>query len=159
MANQLHQLNIRYSNKEDRLLLRASTKDGEEYRIWLTRQYTRLLFDVLTKEMAKKGGASAISSNGQTTQMFKKGVFEKQFDGGSINFPLGEVGILAYSIKSKTNSEGNLMLGIHSEDGKGITINLNNSLTYLFYSLLTQGNSQANWQLQYHEEITSKHIH
>ena len=159
MTNQLHQLNIMYSNKEDRLLLRASTQNGEEYRIWLTRRYTRLLFEILTKEMAKKGGMEKISSNGQTTQMFKEGVFEKQFDGSSVNFPLGEVGILAYSIKSETNSEDNLMLEVHSEDGKGITINLNNSLMYLFYSLLTQGINQANWQLHNHEDITSKHIH
>jgi hypothetical protein len=159
MTNQLHQLNIMYSNKEDRLLLRASTQDREEYRIWLTRRYTRLLFDVLSKEMTKKGGIASISSNGQTTQMFKEGVFEKQFDDSSVDFPLGEVGILAYSIKSETNSDGNLMLEVHSEDGKGITINLNNSLIYLFYSLLTQGINQANWQLHNHEEIASQHIH
>jgi hypothetical protein len=91
--------------------------------------------------------------------MFKQGVFEKQFDDSSVDFPLGKVGILAYSIKSETNSEGNLTLEVHSEDGKGITINLNDSLMYLFYSLLTQGINQANWQLQNQAELTSSQIH
>ncbi|MEE8321907.1 MAG: hypothetical protein V3R68_08710 [Gammaproteobacteria bacterium] len=159
MTNQLHQLNITYSNKEDRLLLRATTQNDEEYRIWLTRRFSNLLLEVLTKEMDKKGGITTIGANDQTTQMFKDGAFEKSFEDSSVNFPLGKSGILAYSIKTGANAEGNLILELKSEDGPGITINLNNSLMYLFFSLLTQGINKANWQLHSPAETTSKHIH
>ena len=159
IMNKLHQLNISYSNREDRLLLRASTKDGDEYRLWLTRRFTRLLYDVLAKEMDKKGGVTAICSNEQTTKLFKNGAFEKPFKDDNVNLPLGESGIVAFSIKTGTDAEGTLTLELHAEDGRGINLSLNNSLLYLFYSLLTQGINQANWQLHAGKEITSQHIH
>ena len=159
MTNQLHQINITYSNKEDRLLLRASTKGGDEYRLWLTRRFTHLLFDVLAKEIDKKGGPTALGSNDQTARMFKEGAFEKPYENRNVNLPLGESGILAFSIKAGTDAEGNLTLELHSEEGLGINLSLNNSLLFLFHSLLLQGINQTDWQIQKHQAGTSTKLH
>ena len=35
MTGQLHQVNLKYVPEEDRLLLRMSTSDGDELRLWL----------------------------------------------------------------------------------------------------------------------------
>ena len=50
-------MNVSYAAREDRLLLRVSTSEDEEFRIWLTRRYTGLLLGVLNKEMDDRGGS------------------------------------------------------------------------------------------------------
>ena len=149
MNDKLHQINITYSSREDRLLLRVATQAGDEYRIWLTRRFTGLLFKVLEKEMDKHGGIASIGTNQKTTQMFKSGAFEKQFEHEkTVNFPLGEQGFLAYGIKTANSAEGNLILEIIPEQGQGVTINLNSSLLYMMHNLLSQGVMKAEWQQQ-----------
>jgi hypothetical protein len=147
-TNKLHQINMQYSNSEDRILLRTSTDNNDEYLIWLTRRYTMLLFDILSKEIDNRGGTTTISSKKETTKMYKDGAFEKPYaEETAKNHPLGENGVLAYGIKTGTDEQGNLTLVIQSESGKGITYNLNDSLIYMFYSLLTQSSERAGWNI------------
>ena len=70
MSNKLHQINIQYSNKEDRLLLRTSTENNDEFLIWLTRRYAKLLIETLDKEIEKRGGTTELSSKKETKKMF-----------------------------------------------------------------------------------------
>lgn len=149
MDDKLHQMNITYSSKEDRLMLRVSTQSGDEYRIWLTRRFTGLLFKVLENEMDKRGGIAALGNKQQTRQMFKSGAFEKKFDEEkSVSFPLGEQGFLAFGIKSANSGDDNLVLELLPEEGPGVTINLNPSLLYLMHNLISQGLIKAEWQQQ-----------
>ena len=40
----IHQMSVNYAERDDRLLLRVNTQDGQEFRLWLTRRMTgRLL--------------------------------------------------------------------------------------------------------------------
>ena len=73
MTDQLHQINIAYVDKEDRLLMRATTKNGDEYRVWFTRRYAGLLMDIINKGMNERGGMTALGSTPQTTDMIKEG--------------------------------------------------------------------------------------
>lgn len=149
MEDKLHQMNITYSTREDRLMLRVTTQAGDEYRIWLTRRFTGLLFKVLENEMDKRGGIAAIGNKQQTRQMFKAGAFEKQFEEEkSINYPLGEEGFLAFGIKSANKQNGDLMLELLPEEGQGVTINLNASLLYMMHNLVSQSLIKAEWQRQ-----------
>ncbi len=160
MSDKLHQINITYSNKEDRLLLRTSTQDGNEFRVWLTRRFTHLLLKILTKEMEKYGGSISVGSKEQTTKLIKDGAFEKQYEEDkTVNYPLGKDGILAFGIKSGTNESGNFILEIQSESNQSVTFNLNESLIYMLYSLLNQGIERADWRLQSEEKNISAHIH
>jgi len=148
MSDKLHQLNVSYVEKEDRLLLRATTRSGEEYRVWLTRRFTMLLFDVLNKAMAKKGGAISVGSSRQTRQMFKSGALEREFKAGkTTSYPLGEAGILACMIRTGAVAEGAFHLELLPEEGRGVTLNLNQSLMYMFHNILTQGVVRAGWRL------------
>jgi hypothetical protein len=158
MTDPLHQINVSYVAKEDRLLLRVSTRGGNEYRIWLTRRYTGLLRDVLRKQMEQHGGAPTLASSGETRRMFKQGAMDRAYDANSDNFPLGEQGILASRINASTANDGRLSLRILPEDDQGVTLNLDKTLLYLFYSLLTQGIDQAQWNLSSAED-RSGHVH
>lgn len=160
--DKLHQINVTYSGKEDRLLLRVTTQAGDEYRIWLTRRFSGLLFRVLEKEMDKFGGPVSLGSQQKTRQMFKAGAFEKQFEPGeTARFPLGEQGFLAFGIKTRNTGEDNLLLEILPEQGEGVTINLSPSLLYMLHNLLAQGMMKAEWQKQITEfrERDSMRVH
>ena len=162
MNDKLHQINVTYHGKEDRLLLRVTTQKGDEYRIWLTRRFTGLLFNVLNAQMDKYGGINSIRTNQQTKQMFKAGAFEKTFEKEkTVNFPLGEQGFLAYGIKSSSTPKGDLLLELLPEKGAGVTMNLNKSLLYMLHNLLSQGLIKADWHQQIInlQDETSRHVH
>ncbi|NKB39404.1 MAG: hypothetical protein GKR93_19905 [Gammaproteobacteria bacterium] len=149
MTDQLHQINISHDTKQDRLLLRISTTGGDEYRLWLTRRYTNLLLGVLNKEIDNQGGAPSVAGSEETTKMLKNGALEKKYDSENTKtFPLNEEGVLAFRINARNTEEGNLALELLPEEGKGITLNLNKSLLYMFHNVLTQGITQASWGLQ-----------
>lgn len=156
MTDQLHQINVSYSPAQDRLLLRISTQGSDEYRIWLTRRFTSLLMGLLNKEMDNRGGMPTVASSKETTKMLKDGALEKKYEEKNATFPLGESGILAYRINAGTRKDGNLSLEILPEKGKGITLNLNKSLMYMVHSVLTQGVSQASWQLAGADTVSTK---
>jgi hypothetical protein len=156
MTDPLHQINVSYAAKEDRLLLRVSTKGRDEYRVWLTRRYTILLLDVLRKQMERHGGAPALASSGETRHMFRQGAMSRGYESDSGNFPLGEQGILATRINAAAAAEGGLSLRILPEGDQGVTLNLDKTLLYLFYNLLTQGIDQAQWNLRSDEDSSNK---
>ncbi len=160
MSDKLHQINVTYSGKEDRLLLRVTTQQGDEYLVWLTRRFTGLLYNVLNKEMEKHGGVAAVGSDQQTRKMFKAGAFEKPFEEDkSTSHPLGETGFLAFGIKTANTAENNLHLEIFPENGPGVTFNLNQQLLYMFHNLLTQGINRAEWKITDIQELASSNIH
>ena len=158
MTDQLHQMNIAYVPKEDRLLLRVSSRSGDEYRVWLTRRFTGILIDVLNKEIDKSGGVPTIASSQETKKMVKEGALEKSYDNDSANYPLGESGVLAFRLNAGKAQDGSLKLELSPEKGKGITINLNKALLYMFYNILTQGIDQSGWRL-INNDISSMKIH
>ncbi len=148
MSDQLHQLNVNYIPVEDRLMLRMSTKAGDEYRVWLTRRFSGLLLELLNKEIDKHGGVPTLASTSETKKMFKQEAMEKPYEAEKTTaYPLGESGFLAAKINYKTSEEGVLMLEILPEYGKGINLNLNKTLLFMFYNLVMQGCSQSGWNL------------
>lgn len=148
MADQLHQLNVTYVPVEDRLLLRVSTRGGAEYRLWLTRRYSGLLTAILQQQMEKFGGAPVLAASDEARDLFRQGAMEKKFEAeNNMNFPLGEGGILAHKINSRIGEDGVMALQLLPATGEGVTLNLNRTLLYMFYSLLAQGLEQAEWHL------------
>ena len=163
MSEQLHQINITYIDKEDRLLMRTTTKGGDEYRIWLTRRYTGLLLDVLDKALHKLGGTPATTSAfvSQRSLVEKKETLDKPFVDDSKNYPLGERGILGFGIKSDVTQDKILSLYILPERGQGVTLNLNEPLLYSFQHLLSQGLAKTDWKIgqKTHLDTTTESIH
>ncbi len=152
MSDQLHQINITYIDKEDRLLMRATTKNGDEYRIWFTRRYTGLLMDILNKGMHERGGMTTLGSTPQTTQMIKGGALEKPFENDMRNYPLGEKGVLGFGIKTNIDEDKVIKLQLLPENGQGMTLNLNDALLYMFHNLLSQAIAKADWKIMQNQE-------
>lgn len=161
MSEKLHQINVQYSNKEDRILLRTSTENNDEYLIWLTRRFTKLLLDILDREIEKRGGTTSLGTKKETKKLFNDGAFEKPYaEEASKNHPLGENGVLAFGIKAGADNNGNLVLELQSETKQGITFNLNDTLIYMFYSLLMQGIERSEWQIgKFGERSPNSQLH
>lgn len=158
--DKLHQVNVTYAGVEDRLLLRVTTRLGNEYRVWLTRRFTGLLLAILDKAMDQYGGAASLGASPKTRAMFKAGAMEKAFDEEkTTNFPLGKKGFLAYGIKSSDTPEGNLHVEIFPEKGAGVSLNLDKPLLYMFHNLLTQGIARAEWRLRHGQDAPSSQLH
>jgi hypothetical protein len=158
MTDQLHQINISYVPVEDRLMMRINTKQGIEYRLWLTRRFTGILTGLLTREIDKQGGIPVLASADQTRTLFRQGAMEKPYeDDKVVDMPLGQAGILAYKINYKTNPDASLVLEILPEQGKGVNMNLNKSLLFMFYNLLTQACAQTDWRLAEGGASSTKH--
>ena len=49
MADKLHQFQMAFVAEQDRMLLRISTQDKAELRLWMTRRVVRLLWGALLK--------------------------------------------------------------------------------------------------------------
>ena len=49
MSNILYQLTLTYSAKQDRVMLRISTKEHNEYQFWLTRRFIHVVWQSLVK--------------------------------------------------------------------------------------------------------------
>jgi hypothetical protein len=157
MTDPLHQINVSYAAKEDRLLLRVSTRGGDEYRVWLTRRFTRLLLGLLRKQMEKYGGAPTIAASGETRRMFRQGAMNQSYDAErSEGYPLGQQGVLAVRVNATAGQDGRLGLQLLPEGDQGVTLNLDKTLLYLFYNLLTQGIEQAQWNLQSAEDQSGR---
>lgn len=145
--NSLQQINISYDPEQDRLLLKAGTGDGTEYRVWLTRRYAGLLFRVLQEHIDKAGGAHQLASDPQTTGHLRQGAFEQAWDDGRHRFPLGEQGVLGYAIKAGLRKAGGINLQLLPRVGQGMNLNLDPPLLYLMTNLLEQATLQADWKL------------
>lgn len=153
MAPQLRQKNIRYVKREDRLLLRISNSDDQEYRIWCTRRFSRLLLDRFEQEFQNEVAATATVPQEarkevaqiQHAQAVQEESFKKTYDAVPTEYPLGEEGLLVTTLKYSKNDKGVMSVNLGNGKGKGMSLNLNPSLQHQFYELLRRATEKANW--------------
>lgn len=143
----LQQINITYALEQDRLLLKAGTSSGEEYRLWLTRRYAGLLAQVLQEHIDKAGGMHRLAADPQTTNRLRHGAFDQAYESGRSGYPLGEDGVLGYAINVSQRSHGGITLQLLPKDGQGMNLILDPPLLYLMANLLEQATLQADWNL------------
>ena len=53
----IHQIQMAFDKLQDRILLRVSTSDQAEFRFWMTRRYTKLLWTMLIKMLERDPAA------------------------------------------------------------------------------------------------------
>lgn len=154
MSPQLRQLNVSYVATEDRLLLKISTSDDQEYRAWCTRRYARLLLDRLealfenevvdAKQVvpteARKQVAELKHSSTVTEQ-----AFQKPYEAEPATFPLGEDGLVLTRFSYREQDNDVAVVTLSGEEGKGLTLNMDNKLRHHFYEILTRACQRAQW--------------
>jgi len=149
----LKQLQLRYDPLEDRLLLRVSSAEGQEFRFWLTRRYTALLLAVLDKHQAEDPEVAEHDTAEARTAVR---AFKQEAASAGASFggdfeaaperPLGDAPILAFRLDYRI-SESSLRLTFAPKEGAGITFMLDWNLSLNLGTMLAKALAQADWRL------------
>ena len=156
----MHQMQLSYISTEDRLLFRVNTSARQEFRFWMTRRYTGLLWSALAKVIEESGETpqdaapqpvpDPLSKSAEKELKHQELVSQSDFQTGyeeSTYLPLGDAPVLLFSIGIKPSPEGQAMLCMHPENGQGIEMVLNEQIVHSLCKLITDTTSKAGWNL------------
>jgi len=151
----LHQLKLDFIPEHDRLLLRVSTDNQLEVRLWLTRRALRLLWPLLV-QMVRSAPEVALQSNPQARdalvgmqheQALSRANFGKPFEEVPREMPLGAEPILVARIQSNKGDSGSQVLGLLPQQGQGIHLTLDNTLLHSLCKLLQNAVAKSDWDI------------
>jgi hypothetical protein len=152
----IHQIQFSYDQHQDRVLMRLSTMEGEEFRFWLTRLFTRRLWGLLVKllEMDRpvrqqvdpdsKRAVLGLQHEGFTQQ----GNFSAPFEERAYRRPLGDEPLLLARAEGQLREDGTFLLRLHPQPGQGIDMTLDAKLLHLFSKLLNQVVAKTDWDVK-----------
>jgi len=149
----LHQLKLDYIPEHDRLLLRVSTDNQLEVRLWLTRRALRLLWPLLV-QMVRASPEAALQSNPQARdalvgmqheQALSRANFNHAFEEAPREMPLGAEPILVARIQSNRDESGNQVLALLPQQGQGLHLTLDNTLLHSLCKLVQNAVAKSDW--------------
>lgn len=160
----IHQLQIVFDPAEDRALFRVSTTAGDEFRVFLTRRFVKLLWPHLQKGLESKVAVKAAAPEARREVLafehdraIRETDFSKPFaEGGSDaagggaprNFPLGDKPFVATQGQLRMESAGVHKLTLNPAQGRGLEIGLDDRLMHSFCRLLQSAVRTAEWDLE-----------
>lgn len=153
----LRQMNISFDPVEDRLLLRITAGDPgnlDEYRIWLTRRFVQIIWNLLEKAIASEpvSDPRVPTESAGALREFKKVAalaeadFSTPFAAESARTPLGPKPLLVSKIQIRQQPAGNLMI-LETAEGQTVNLALNTGLVHSFRKLLADQTVKAQWGL------------
>lgn len=151
----IHQIQIRYDENEDRLLLRFSTTDSSEYRFWLTRRFTKRLWGLLV-QMLEWDRAVTQQIDPQTRRTVldlqhegysQHANYTQNFQENAQNAPLGHAPVLLATAKGAKRDDGGQTLSLYPQQGPGVDITLEAKLLHIFTRLLREQVAKTDWDM------------
>lgn len=155
---QIHQLQITFDPAEDRLRMRLSTTTGDEFRLFLTRRFVRLLWPELARTteatvaiksptpVARREVVAFEREKALAASDFKT-PFEEPDRAAPRRFPLGEAPFLATRAQVKVERPGAYRLTLDPQSGRGIELGLDDRLMHSFCQLILSAVRGADWDL------------
>lgn len=155
----IQQLNIGYNPIEDRLLFKLKSGSNQEYRLWFTRRFSKLLLSLLIDKMDTFGGIDSIGVSEDTQAVIKNGALEKKYIAPiAPQYPLGKAGIIPTKMNISQLKNNTISINFLNNDNKGMKFNMDKKMLYLTHNLLTQGINKADWDLATDESVKSGEI-
>lgn len=160
----ISQFDISYSPVEDRILLKVTSTNGDELRLWFTRRITSNILGKLKDSTSAyripQPAPEAVSSSPPDPEQTKAQAefqqqtsaansnFDEKFVPGT-NFPLGEAGIVVNRLdfKADANGPGSHALTLSPLKGKGVTLGVTPDLFNTFFELLERTLPKTGWGL------------
>ncbi len=167
MADTKIQLNLTFIPAEDRILFRIASGMPsvamEEYRLWLTRRFVKLLWGALDRMIDTATGMNPhIAPEGrnavkefQESAALAKTDFTTPYATERITAPLGMNPLLIHRYETKKESGGNHILSLEATTGQAINITLSMELVHSLRKLLADVIRQADWDIQ--TDVTRSH--
>jgi hypothetical protein len=155
MAAGLHQISMGYVPEEDRILLKISTTERTECRLWLTRRYVTVLWKALLTSLTKN---PAIESDldpkvrdailaMQHHDAVQAGNFTQRYDPRRENKPVADRPLLVVGGACHPAADGLTLLKLQTSEGREISVRLNKELLHAFCHLLIRMSVKAEWNL------------
>lgn len=152
----IKQIQARYDELHDRVLLRLSTDDDTEFLFWLTRRFTKRLWGLLLKTLEQdepvrqqidteaRKAVLAMRHEGFVQQSN----FSTPFEEKAYQRPLGqEPVVVARADYTPGTRPGFFTLSLRPQHGQGIDLGLNPSLLHSICKLLIDAVGQSDWNL------------
>lgn len=160
------QFDAGYNPQQDRILLRITNKEAEEYRLWLTRRICRsFLTEFKTQtstyritgsvggETVSEARPAASSDTILRASLEQQAAaasadFSNKFEAGE-SYPLGEQGIVVENIQLQPNAKGVGVheLSMHDAAGRGISIGVSVDFFNSIFEVVERVVQQADWGL------------
>ncbi|HUT48763.1 MAG TPA: hypothetical protein VM325_05455 [Alphaproteobacteria bacterium] len=156
MSGALHQLKLDYFAAEDRLVLRISTHDKTEVRLWLTRRFTKALWQGLIKVV--EANPSALHATDpqsresviafQHEQAVDEEQFGHTFEETATVFPLGETPSLIVGLTIGSPEPGDPpRLVFETAEKRLISLGLDEQILHSLMHLLALAMKQTDWDI------------
>jgi hypothetical protein len=151
----LHQLTLDFIAEQDRLLLRVSTDNQLELRLWLTRRALRLLWPLLL-QMVRASPEVVLQNNPeardalvgmQHERALSQANFARPYEELARELPLGAEPILVARMQSNRDDDGNHILRLLPQQGQGINLTLDNTLLHSLCKLLQDAVAKSDWDI------------
>ena len=151
----LHQIQLTYNEKQDRVLLRVSTTDNVEFQFWLTRRFIKRLWGLLVKLLEQdRPVRQQVDPEAKRTVLgirhegfAQQGNFSAPYEAREYQKPLGTEPLLVTRAEGKPRENGNFLLRLHPEHGQGVDVVLDTRLLHLFTKLLQQVVGKTDWDI------------
>lgn len=148
------QIQVRYIQEEDRILMRMNSVAGEEFRFWLTRRFLLRLWPVLQEALLSSPAAKQYHdpASRQAIMAFEheraqsKAAFDNPFR-ESDNLPLGKEPLVVTKAGFRHQDNGSLQLALKNTADQGIDLTLGNDVLHLLCKLLDDAAQQSGWKL------------
>lgn len=153
----LEQINLRFDRAEDRLLLRVSTTDHQEHRLWLTRSLVRLWWPKLVDQLhrlppgagrplpSEPGSRSAVQAFEHEAALHKAH-FGEPYRSQDVQ-PVQAAPLLVVSLRMSAHSNGDREFRLLPAQGPGVHLRLNPDLLHAFAKLLHEASQATGWDL------------
>ena len=153
------QIQIRYDENDDRLLLRFSTTDDCEFRFWLTRRFTKRLWPMLVRMLewdqavkqqidpTARSEVLDIRHQGYVSEADYQTRFREPSEQAPRTMPLGETPVLLGRAEGKKRPDGVQVLTLQPMQGHGIDITADMRLLHLFMRLLREQVAKTDWDM------------
>lgn len=153
---ELHQINLSYVPVQDRLLMRISTRDQTEFRLWFTRRLTQRLWPSLFKLLETHETVST-----QATADAKRAVLEfrhehamqqvsfgSEFAGTDLKPALEGEPMLVQTVEMKRSGEQHYLMKFLPPQGSGIQVQFQEAIVHGLAKLIADALKRSDWGLQ-----------
>lgn len=151
----LHQISMRYSPVEDRILLIFTASEGSDYRFWMTRRFVGLLWQGLLKVLASYPSLRGVVDSRAREAMLSMR-HQEALQGSDFKTPYKGTGTspaqdpqapLLTAVTGTPRPDGTTRFLFTTREGEPFQCALNEQLLHAFSHLLIDVTAKADWEL------------
>lgn len=153
----LRQMNLVYDQQQDRLLLRLSTSEDTEYRLWLTRRMVAAMWPGLVQLVQSTPAARQAVDPGtrravvefQREHALRETKFGAPYEADRLKPALADEPLLVWSVQMRPSADGSgHELHFAPREGAGVQVRLHDQMLHAWIKLLQDALRAADWGLE-----------